>query len=372
MATVRLIPDTRAKKDGSQMILLVIRIGKTRFVFSTGISTPSSEKFNEMSYLDKSVPQSKVKNVRLVSLKNKAEKLIIDDEARLSSLPSAKAKEIISEYVFDEKVVKKTRCFIDYLDEFVSIKSIIILAVGKPTWSYVFRFILAVLMSFLGAFIFDQIIFQNDLGIKVDENREKQIQKAISYRLEMYNTDIKMLTEAIDSIGRINVELYEKLQKNPVIKVTDVDNKEVVAGVDDEGNPIKTKTTNVVTRSMENPISAQTKANENQLAIYQEQLKKLQENKSVVDKEVRLDFAKRKVGFIEELNATWEVITSSFLSITFYCILFLVLVSLEIFVVTIKSGDTHCDYDLIVEHQLNIKKKTLEQTEDRLLNKKDK
>ena len=121
---------------------------------------------------------------------------------------------------------------------------------------------------------------------------------------------------------------------------------------------------------MENPISAQTKANENQLAIYQEQLKKLQENKSVVDKEVRLDFAKRKVGFIEELNATWEVITSSFLSITFYCILFLVLVSLEIFVVTIKSGDTHCDYDLIVEHQLNIKKKTLEQTEDRLLNKK--
>lgn len=125
MATVRLIPDTRAKKDGSQMILLVIRIGKTRFVFSTGISTPSSEKFNEVSYLDKSVPQSKVKNVRLVSLKNKAEKLIIDDEARLSSLPSAKAKEIISEYVFDEKVVKKTRCFIDYLDEFVSIKSII-------------------------------------------------------------------------------------------------------------------------------------------------------------------------------------------------------------------------------------------------------
>ena len=90
MATVRLIPDTRAKKDGSQMILLVIRIGKTRFVFSTGISTPSSEKFNEVSYLDKSVPQSKVKNVRLVSLKNKAEKLIIDDEARLSSLPSAK------------------------------------------------------------------------------------------------------------------------------------------------------------------------------------------------------------------------------------------------------------------------------------------
>ena len=103
------------------------------------------------------------------------------------------------------------------------IERIIILAVGKPTWSYVFRVILAVLMSFLGAFIFDQIIFQNDLAIKVDENREKLIQNARTHRLEMYDADIKMLTEAIDSIGRINVELYEKLQKNPVIKVTDVD-----------------------------------------------------------------------------------------------------------------------------------------------------
>ena len=57
MATVRLIPDTRVKKDGSQMILLVVRMGKTRFVFSTGISTPSSEEFNEVSLLGKSVSQ---------------------------------------------------------------------------------------------------------------------------------------------------------------------------------------------------------------------------------------------------------------------------------------------------------------------------
>lgn len=123
MATVRLIPDTRIKKDGSQMVLLVIRISNTRFVFSTGISTPAPEKFSEVSYLDKSVPQYKVKNVRLVGLRNRAEKLMIDEEPRLSSLPSSKVKEIISEYVFEEAVVKKAKRFIDYLDEFVSIKS---------------------------------------------------------------------------------------------------------------------------------------------------------------------------------------------------------------------------------------------------------
>ena len=123
MATVRLVPDTRVKKDGSQMVLLVVRMGKTRFVFSTGISTPSSEEFNEVSLLGKSVSQYKVKNVRLASLRNMAEKLMIDEENKLTSLPSAKAKCIISEVVFGETINKKTKCFIDYLDEFISLKS---------------------------------------------------------------------------------------------------------------------------------------------------------------------------------------------------------------------------------------------------------
>ena len=64
-----------------------------------------------------------------------------------------------------------------------------------------------------------------------------------------------------------------------------------------------------------------------------------------------------------------DVYKRQVLSIAFYIILFVVLLSLELFVVTIKSGDTKCDYDLIVEHQLNIKKNMLQNSEDRLLNK---
>ena len=44
--------------------------------------------------------------------------------------------------------------------------------------------------------------------------------------------------------------------------------------------------------------------------------------------------------------------------------LFLFLMLLELLVVTSKGGDGNCDYDLIVEHQLNIKKNTLKQTEE--------
>lgn len=46
------------------------------------------------------------------------------------------------------------------------------------------------------------------------------------------------------------------------------------------------------------------------------------------------------------------------------------LTSLELFVVTSKLGDKKCDYDLIVEHQLDIKKAALEELVKNLNQKK--
>lgn len=57
------------------------------------------------------------------SLKNIAEKLIIDEEHKLSSLPSGKAKRVIVEKVFGNTTTRETKRFTDYLDEFVSLKT---------------------------------------------------------------------------------------------------------------------------------------------------------------------------------------------------------------------------------------------------------
>lgn len=51
----------------------------------------------------------------------------------------------------------------------------------------------------------------------------------------------------------------------------------------------------------------------------------------------------------------------------FYLLLLCFLTFLEMLVVMSKSGDGACDYDLIVEHQLRIKRETLKKTEDGLL-----
>lgn len=123
MATIRLLLDKRKKKDGSSSINLVIRINKIRFVFATGISAPVEDSFSEVSLLGKNVPQYKIKNVKLVGIKNAAERLLIDNEHKLSSLPAERAKEMIMQQVFGEAPSVKMKSFIDYLDEFVSLKS---------------------------------------------------------------------------------------------------------------------------------------------------------------------------------------------------------------------------------------------------------
>ena len=66
-----------------------------------------------------------------------------------------------------------------------------------------------------------------------------------------------------------------------------------------------------------------------------------------------------KQGFLEELNAILEILKERPVALIFYLILFLFLMSLELFVVFSKIGDKKSDYDLVVEHQLKQKMKTL-------------
>ena len=83
--------------------------------------------------------------------------------------------------------------------------------------------------------------------------------------------------------------------------------------------------------------------------------------------EVAEEVHARPVGFIEELEATLKVVSNSWVSLAFYVILFCFLAFLELFVLTIKMGETKCDYELIVENQLNLKKSLMDQTSQSLI-----
>lgn len=243
------------------------------------------------------------------------------------------------------------------------IERVIILNVGKNILMAVMRGFLALCMAILGASIFDQLMFKNDIAQEIASHRENVITETVNKRLAIFDADIARITMAMDSISRCNDELYKQIEANPTTTVTTVSSSEQVAGVNADGLPVKTKVQSINKTVVPNVNIARAQGNEEQIKIYTEQLEQLRLDKKDIDKTTREEISKRPNGFIEELEATIRVISGSWVSLTFYCIMFAFLIFLELFVLTIKMGEKPCDYELIVEHQLSHKRTVLHNTE---------
>ena len=263
----------------------------------------------------------------------------------------------------------KTIIAIVFICIIVCIELFIILVFGKSKTEVGFRFVLAILMAVLGSTVFDQIIFKNDVDVRMKEIRTEQINKEVPKRIALIDGDIQKIRHTQDSIRIKNNELYADISKNPVITAYDVSTTTRQTGVDEDGKPIEEKSQTVNKRNVENALINQTKANDRTLDAYQKQIEVLQEKKLSMADDTRKEYEQAKTGFLEELGALYVLLGDSWVAKAFYIFLFLFLVSLELLVITAK-GSTSCDYDLIVEHQLNIKRETLRNTAQKLLNGK--
>ncbi len=241
------------------------------------------------------------------------------------------------------------------------VERVIILTVGKARLMGFMRVLLALCMALLGSCIFDQIIFRNDIQQAIQEHREDVIKESITKRLSIYDSDIQRISQEMDSLSLATIALNEELQKRPVIKGTNVTTQEQIIGIDENGKPQKVKTQTVNTVTLANPLAEQLKANNDQIQIYSTQLEQLRQDKKEVAETVRAEVGQRAPGFIEELEATLKVVSKSPVSLVFYIILFCFLTFLELFVLTIKIGENKCDYELIVENQLYLKRNLMEQ-----------
>ena len=279
-------------------------------------------------------------------------------------------------YCFADRYINLDSCLLKICVSLVfmfivlSVERVIILTVGKARLMTAMRVMLAFCMAFLGACIFDQIIFRNDIHQAILEHREDVIKETVTKRLSIYESDIQRITHEMDSLSKSTILIGEELQKRPTIKGTNVSTQEQVVGVDENGKPKKVRTQSVSTVVMANPLAEQLKANNEQIQIYANQLEQLRQDKKNILETTTAEVHHRAPGFIEELEATLQVVSQSPISLAFYIILFCFLTFLELFVLTIKMGDSKCDYDLIVENQLNLKRSLMDQTSHSLLAKK--
>lgn len=270
-------------------------------------------------------------------------------------------------YINIESCILKLCVSLAFMFIILCVERVIILNVGRARMMAAMRFLMAICMAILGSCIFDQIIFRNDIQQTIQENREDVIKETILKRMSIYESDEKRITFEMDSLNKATIALGEELMLRPTIKSVNISTQEQVIGVDETGKPKKEmiKSTQVV--SIPNPLAEQLKSNNGQIEIYQNQLEQLRQDKKDIAEKVTKEVSERPLGFIEELEATLSVVSNSWISLAFYVVLFLFLTFMELFVLTIKMGENKCDYELIVENQLNLKKNLMEQTRQSLI-----
>lgn len=271
-------------------------------------------------------------------------------------------------YINIESFIGKVAVSIAFVFLIINIERIIILTVGKARFMGFMRVCLAVLMAMLGSCIFDQIIFRNDIAETLAINREAKIKEVVKQRIEILDNDVLRIEHAMDSLSKNIEALSDEVTKNPVIKTSNVTTAKTNTGQKDaNGNPITATTTTVNQQSFANPKTVQLNTCMQLYEKYTAQVDSLTKSKMVIQDIVIDEFKQKPSGFMEELQATYDMVSQSAITTGFYLVLFLVLLFLELFVVSIKFGDTKCDYDLLVERQLNIKQEVLEKMEKELL-----
>ena len=229
----------------------------------------------------------------------------------------------------------------------IMIERQIILTIGKSFSMLLFRAAIAFVMAIIGSTIFDQTLFGKDIDKQMANTIEIQVEDLTKKRVRVIDEKIASLRFEIDSLDQINAMLQTDVNAHPFViqkTVTNTTSKIVTP----EGDIKTFNTPSVTSTQVANPKQAIIDGNNNKLIDLRKDENKWSEKKQTVEEDVRRE-CKASVGFLEELEAMWNIITTRKLAGVFYLIFFTFLMSLELFVVVSKMVDKECDYEVAIK-----------------------
>lgn len=234
----------------------------------------------------------------------------------------------------------------------VMIERQILLALHPTKKLATFRLVIAIIMAIVGSSIFDQTMFGKDIDKQMADTIELQTADLTQKRVS--NIDSKLMAFQIekDSLNKVNSELQADVNAHPWIiqkSVTNSQDRLVLNGkIKVVNNP------SVTTNQVANPKQMVIAANNEKIKQIVLQENDLNKKRLTVEEDTRKE-CQANVGFLEELEAMVSIVTTRTVAGIFYVIFFLLLMSLELFVVTSKMGDEECDYELAIKGAERVK-----------------
>lgn len=240
----------------------------------------------------------------------------------------------------------------------IQIERQIILDVGKHKAMRGFRFVIAIIMAILGSTILDQIIFKDDIDRKKIEVNSQEVNRLLPARIALINTDLDSLSKEILKLEKEKEKLNEEITRAPM--VSGISSQTKLDKINIDGKDTLIHITTVEKKMVPN-------SKIEQIPPINERIEKLIEKRTLLeDKRLHTrdelkEEIESKAGFLDELKVMVIILRESTIALTFYLLLFLFLLSLELFVVSSKAFDEENDYILVVQHQFYNKKKALEE-----------
>lgn len=228
------------------------------------------------------------------------------------------------------------------------------------------RLSLALVMSFLGAVITDQILFADDIAIQREREIGGEVAEIVETRSQLLDKELTRLQAGYDSLEVSRLALLEELSANPFVTLvnytTTVELKEVLEydsvskAMVKVTSPVKLQTPN--TQSVENPKWEIANAlQENQNAI-RAKMDTISERKLNLASQVEAEL-KSQSGFLTELEALHALLRERPVSLGVWILFFLFFLALELLVLVSKAGSDETDYEIMVMHQQTIRKRGL-------------
>lgn len=228
------------------------------------------------------------------------------------------------------------------------------------------RLSLALVMSFLGAVITDQILFADDIAIQREREIGAEVAEIVETRSQLLDKELVRLQAGYDSLEVSRQELLAELSEKPFVTLIDydtqVERKEVLE-YDSVRNemvkvmkPVRLRTPR--TSSVENPkwqIADGIQANQQAITA---KMDTISERKLNLATQVE-DELKSRSGFLTELEALHALLWERPVSFGVWILFFLFFLALELLVLVSKAGSDETDYEVMVMHQQTIRKRGL-------------
>lgn len=248
----------------------------------------------------------------------------------------------------------------------IQIERQIILSVTPSRWLYISRGIIAGMMAIIGAVIIDQIIFKEDIELEKITFIEERVKKALPPKTEELRSQIASLDTAIAKKEAERFALVEEVGRNPMIKSTSttVLPTTVTSSTTDSAGRVNTSqrivnTRSVVVNNVPNPKQDLIAPLEQTIA----NLRKQKSEKETAILNIRPELEKEissKVGFLDELEVMYALITRSNVALGVWLIWFFFLLGLEMLVLISKTSEKENDYEKTVKHQMNLQMRKLD------------